>query len=82
VVSNLAADVAFLLVLLENLNVERYRLVGPRERTHRFLHAGENLLSALTPISSSADRFMVAVSRYVIGDVGVTFVRRYFTDAA
>ena len=62
VVGDFAADVAVVLVLFENLDVERDGLLRARERAHHFLHAGEDLCAAALPIGSGAD--------FVAGAVG------------
>ena len=55
-VGDFAADVAVLLVFLDDLDVERDGLFGMGQGAHRFLHAGEDLCAAMLPIGGRANR--------------------------
>src|SRR3954471_16940279 len=76
VVGQLAANISVVLVLFENLNIERGRLVGMRQRAHDFLHAGENLLAALLPIGSRLDWGRTAIGLAKVSQVLMRVVIR------
>ena len=79
-VCDLSANVAVFFVLLNYFDIQRNRRLWMGERSHHFLHAGEDLSAAMLPVFGGVYAGVHVIGEEEVREVAVVEVVRWLGD--